>query len=719
MASLLRRLPWFGRPWKPLTFSSTKFRQIALGEKIEEELLPDYLASHYYPARIGEVLGDRYQLVGKLGFGASSTVWLARDLNGRRHVALKLFIHSQSMGEEVDHELTIYKRIAACSANHPGRGAVRELLDSFDVAGPDGSHRCLVHPPLLESVLDFLYRNPVMRLPPTVLAFILLRLFLALDFLHTECKIIHTDIKADNIMFDVKDDSIFDTFEEAELVNPTPRKVLDGRTIYVSRQLQSPQGWGAPVLCDFGSAVFGDTKHVEAIQPQIYRSPEVILEAPWSYNVDIWNTGCMAWGLFESFHLFSGHDPEAQSYRRRTHLSEIVVLLGKPPQALLESGAASHQFFTDECVMRDDIKIPESMTLKDRETTLVGETQTRFLDMMHRMVHWDPSKRASAKVLAEHKWIIEYTRKKDLDAHDGYPKLARWMAPCENYSLFREYRYLYTRSMLHLQDEVRSLEEELFRLDNDDNSWNPLILCQRVPYPKAEYDPQLPEVVRRLARRGDLMDRISAKLKEYGEVVCIAHKMRRIPRPTAKDKKSFIQFWNDEVQKLPVEEETPLSDTNDLMKVATESENAWLDRQLHKLIDSLDWPILDRFLQAKGDDGNASKPNPSETNRGTAMKPKMGRNVVLCVSRLRAFTMTIMIGMMMLLLTAPLYPLFYWSRVEKLDAKTMAAIMLLQTSCTCVFGVVLRLCTTAKRHEIFTASATYMAILVVFMGQSR
>jgi len=47
---------------------------------MEEELFPDYMPSRYYPVRIGEVLRDRYQIVGKLGFGASSTVWLARDL---------------------------------------------------------------------------------------------------------------------------------------------------------------------------------------------------------------------------------------------------------------------------------------------------------------------------------------------------------------------------------------------------------------------------------------------------------------------------------------------------------------------------------------------------------------------------------------------------------------------------------------------------------------
>lgn len=80
MASILRRLPWPGRAWKPLTFSHLNGTPIPLHEKIEEELFPDYVASRYYPVRVGEILKNRYQIVGKLGFGASSTVWLARDL---------------------------------------------------------------------------------------------------------------------------------------------------------------------------------------------------------------------------------------------------------------------------------------------------------------------------------------------------------------------------------------------------------------------------------------------------------------------------------------------------------------------------------------------------------------------------------------------------------------------------------------------------------------
>lgn len=91
MESILRRFQWPGRAWKPLAFSNTNFGRIPLEEKLEEEFIPGYVASRYYPVRIGQIFNDRYQVIGKLGFGATSTVWLARDL---RYGLLLLFFFS-------------------------------------------------------------------------------------------------------------------------------------------------------------------------------------------------------------------------------------------------------------------------------------------------------------------------------------------------------------------------------------------------------------------------------------------------------------------------------------------------------------------------------------------------------------------------------------------------------------------------------------------------
>jgi hypothetical protein len=54
---------------------------ISAFKQIEEETLPKYNVNAFYPTRLDEVMNDRYQVVAKLGFGVTATVWLARDLH--------------------------------------------------------------------------------------------------------------------------------------------------------------------------------------------------------------------------------------------------------------------------------------------------------------------------------------------------------------------------------------------------------------------------------------------------------------------------------------------------------------------------------------------------------------------------------------------------------------------------------------------------------------
>lgn len=109
------------------------------------------------------------------------------------HVTLKIYTTSTSMGRYLDSELDMYRRVEGGPKRHPGRDAVRSLLDTFDIDSPDGSdrHRYLVHAPLFESVWTFLHRNPIRRVPAPVLAFVLKRVFLALEYL-AACRVIHT-----------------------------------------------------------------------------------------------------------------------------------------------------------------------------------------------------------------------------------------------------------------------------------------------------------------------------------------------------------------------------------------------------------------------------------------------------------------------------------------------------------------------------------------------
>lgn len=46
---------------------------------VEEEQVPLYDPKHFYPVNPGDLFHNRYKMLAKVGWGTSSTVWLARD----------------------------------------------------------------------------------------------------------------------------------------------------------------------------------------------------------------------------------------------------------------------------------------------------------------------------------------------------------------------------------------------------------------------------------------------------------------------------------------------------------------------------------------------------------------------------------------------------------------------------------------------------------------
>ncbi|KAF2819465.1 kinase domain-containing protein [Ophiobolus disseminans] len=389
------------QPWAQLRFPSTGFNIVGNTILFEEEQLDEYKRGIYCPVNIGDVVASKYQVVGKLGFGVTSTVWLARDLQFHAYATLKVFTRDGM----ADNEHEIYRTFSQGSASHPGRGHVRTALDIFTIPRQGGYHRCLVQKPMWDSFKDLLNRNPTHRFTDDLLKAGVSQVLLALDYLHSECQIVHTDIKADNIMIEIEDQGILDAFVDAELSSPSPRKIVDGQTIYASRKFDLPRNYGKVVLSDLGSAVRGDEQQVHDAQPNVYRCPEVMLKMEWGYPADIWNLGAMIWDLYEDKHLFHGNHPEDGRYLTKCHLAEVVAMLGPPPLDLLERGSRSKEFFDEQGKWIPDVPIPEGLTLGSSEENLTGKAQRDFLEFMRCMLQWKPENRQTAKQLLNHAWL--------------------------------------------------------------------------------------------------------------------------------------------------------------------------------------------------------------------------------------------------------------------------------------------------------------------------
>ncbi|KAI1459204.1 kinase domain protein [Annulohypoxylon moriforme] len=404
MAALLRWVRGLSRraPLAPLRFPTTGFDVIDDSYIVEEELFDGLRKGHFYPVRIGDVYASKYQVLGKLGFGSTSTVWLAQNLQEHNHVALKIYARGE---ESYNNEFHMYERISAANRTHPGSRHFAAVLDTFVLPRPGGDHHCLVQKPMWDSWRQLALRNHANRFTSDLLKAGLKHLFRALDFLHTECKIVHTYIKADNILHKIVDDSILEAFTQAELETPVPRKIVGEDIIYLSRQFEVPKMIGNILLSDFSAAVLGDEKHNHDAQPIVYRSPEVMLGIEWSYPIDIWNVGAMIWDLLQDRHLFHGEDPDGKGYSTRAHLAEVIGLLGPPPADLVQRGARSSEFFTSDGQWKAAVKVPRHASFEKSVFYVEGKEKQAFIKFVRGMLQWRPEDRKTAKQLLNDPWL--------------------------------------------------------------------------------------------------------------------------------------------------------------------------------------------------------------------------------------------------------------------------------------------------------------------------
>ncbi|GFF88416.1 kinase-like domain-containing protein [Aspergillus lentulus] len=379
-------------------FPSLGFTILDPSVRFEEENLPDYLKERYYPVRIGELSNTRYQVITKLGFGSSSTVWLCRGLHNERYLVLKVHVRTRKQPPEVQ----ISKHLRASKEFHGGEKYVRLVLDSFEVPGPYGVHPCLLYEPAGIDIRDYIHCLEGDALPEDLLRPTLRFILIALDYLH-QANVIHTDVQPNNILLGIDDESILAEMEEDELSNPAPRKCLEDRTIYATRAM--PLTGGEPILADLGEARLaeGNQKQTGLIMPSVYRAPEVMLGMNWDSKVDIWAVGQTAWTLFEQGHLLK-NQPLENDTDNAQRFAEMISFLGPPPLEFLRRSEESLKFWDENGNWRNSVNIQEQ-SLESRESRLQGDDKILFLRFLRKVLRWLPEERPTAKELLLDEWL--------------------------------------------------------------------------------------------------------------------------------------------------------------------------------------------------------------------------------------------------------------------------------------------------------------------------
>uniref|UniRef100_A0A673LNV6 non-specific serine/threonine protein kinase n=1 Tax=Sinocyclocheilus rhinocerous TaxID=307959 RepID=A0A673LNV6_9TELE len=177
-----------------------------LGSDDEEQEDPnDYCKGGYHHVKIGALFNGRYHVIRKLGWGHFSTVWLAWDIQGKRFVAMKVVKSAEHYTETALDEIKLLRAVRNTDQNDPSREKVVQLLDDFKISGVNGTHVCMVFEVLGHHLLKCIIKSNYQGLPLPCVKSIIRQVLQGLDYLHTKCKIIHTDIKPENILMDVNE----------------------------------------------------------------------------------------------------------------------------------------------------------------------------------------------------------------------------------------------------------------------------------------------------------------------------------------------------------------------------------------------------------------------------------------------------------------------------------------------------------------------------------
>lgn len=174
----------------------------------------------------------------------------------------------------------------------------------------------------------------------------------------------------------------------------------------VSTDINSPENLIQIKIADLGNACWYDEHYTNSIQTREYRSPEVLLGAPWGCGADIWSTACLIFELITGDFLFE--PDEGHSYTKDDdHIAQIIELLGELPSYLLRNGKYTRTFFNSRGLLRNISKL-KFWPLKDVLTEkykFSKDEAKEISDFLSPMLQLDPRKRADAGGLVNHPWL--------------------------------------------------------------------------------------------------------------------------------------------------------------------------------------------------------------------------------------------------------------------------------------------------------------------------
>jgi len=429
-----------------------------------------YSRGQYYRVHLGDELSNnRYIVETRLGWGHFSTVWLATDRKTNSLVALKI---QKSAPHYKDTALDEIELLSCCEKNliEDEDLYVVRLIDDFRIYNHDGAcHVVMVFEVMGENLLNWIERYEYRGIPLAMAKKIAKEILYGLDFLHSQCDIIHTDLKPENVLmtrvepFNMRDIQLQKQHAQQARrlreisrlesripkLKKNPRKRMKAKISKLRKKCEEFEWKKIPVpekhefevpppmfpwlardetgappaepvepppdfkepkakIVDLGNACWTHKHFTTDITTRQYRAIESLVGADYDTSVDIWSLACMIFELVTGEYLFNPKEQSGGKYTRdEDHVALIVELLGKIPKPLLKRSDHKTRYFNAKGDLKNITKL-EYWPLLDVCRTkyhMPDEEAELFCSFMLPMLEIQPEKRATAKEMLKHPWL--------------------------------------------------------------------------------------------------------------------------------------------------------------------------------------------------------------------------------------------------------------------------------------------------------------------------
>lgn len=280
-----------------------------------------------------------------------------------------------------------------------------------------------------------------------------------------------------------------------------------------------------------------------------------------------------------------------------------------------------------------------------------------------------------------------------LDKYDsGYGKVAAIGDLDGDFLVFRKFGWLHNYALLYLQDELVQQQDEIEAFDRwESRNGDPTKLVSRRK-----------DHAFRESRRKELVGKLHVKLAQYDELLLRMQRIQAIKRPTERSQSNVSNLISN-TQSLVSDESDWIRHGPDLAAVGRSSEYGWLNTFLEDMLNKISMGLTMKIF------------------RSHEQRLKTGNEdlQLLSTERLDIFLQMVLTIIATVLLLAPVFALFRLQPTTQAEFRSQSNYQILTVFVfTLVFSASCSIFTKAKRQEVFTATAAYCAVLVVFLGNT-